>query len=433
MLRRTLPLLLLLNLPGFGGERPLMPPVLTLRRAIDIALAKNPGLRAAEERARQSGERARAARNVGLPRVGFNSSQSGQRANLRTFGLSAPQISLYTPPFAVFDSRIDVTYDIWDPARRIREQAARLDADAGMEDRKEASETLIGDVADAFVAGRYSQEVERTLERHAVLASNLLKLVEDRQSKGLGSVLEVNRADQELRRVRLLQVDAAAATRRSKMSLAQLLNTEARSAFEFSDEGAGEIPVPPVADAVQRALASREAYRALDRRIAAAKAQVEAVRARRLPTVQVHADGGFLGDSPVRGIATWRMYGSLQVPLFRGEQTAEDAEAEAKVRELQAIAEGMRAAIETEVSIASSEVDAAKQKVRLAAQIRELADQELELASKRLAAGITDNLEVVAAQERSLQAEGDAARIESELIRRVCDLYRTMGASDALR
>jgi outer membrane protein TolC len=428
MFARTLSFLLLLNLPCFAAGRPAIPPVLTLREAIDIALANNPGLRAAEERARQSEERVRAAHKSALPQVDFNTYQNGQTDNLRAYGFGASSgLDLYPPPFATFDSRLNVTYNLWDPARRRREQAARLDADAGVQETAAARENLIGDVTEAYLAARYSRKVERALEHHASLAENLLKLAEDRYARGVGSALEANRASQEVRRVRLLQVDAAASFRQSKMALARLLNADPRSAFDLSDEAAVNMPAPSAAEAIERALASRAGYRALETRIAAAEAEAAAVRARRLPTVQVHVDSGFSGDSPVRGIVTWRALGSLQFPLFRGEQSAETAEAEAKVRELQSTAAEMQAAIETEVSIASSEIDAARQKVELAGEIRDLASQELDLASKRFATGITDNLEVIAAQDRSLRAEEDLARIQTDLLRAITGLYRKMG------
>ena len=414
---------------AFAADRRQIPPVLTLPQAVEMALESSPSVKAAEERAGQADARARAARNARLPEASFTTFQSDQTDNLRAYGIDTPLLALNSAPFSTFDARVEVTYNVWDPARSARWQALRLEAQASGGDRDAAREALIADVNDAFLAVLYGQDVQRALDRQAAVAAEFLKIARDRFDKGDASALEPNRADQEGRSVRKMQLEAAAALRRSQISLALLLNAQPGTAFEAAG-GNTSGSLPSSSDALRLAFQSRREYRAALARVDAARSAASAVRAKRLPTAQVHVDSGFSGVSPVRGIGTYRALVSLQLPLFQPAQAPEETEAEHRLSEAQAAADQMKATIEAEVSIALSEASASLEEGTVAQEIRDLAQQELDLASRRFTAGITDNTEVLGAQDRLLRAEGDLARSRFEFRRHRDELYRKMGRAE---
>jgi outer membrane protein TolC len=423
---RSLLLLSLTACAASAQTRPQIPPVLTLREAEQVALRNSPALREAQARINQADARTRAAGRSRLPQADLSSYESGQTQNLRAYGIDTPLLNLNSGLFATFDARLGVTYDVWAPAARRKEAALASEADASREDQNDARETLIGAVAEAFRLVCYGQDLERALATQAATAAGLLKIVEERYEKGTGSALEPNRARQESLRIQSLQVDAAAAVERSKIALAQLLNAQIGTSFRTADEDfTRALPAGP--DALKTALDSRAGYRAAQARVAAAEASVRAIRAQRLPTAQFHVDAGMNGTSPAYGILTYRAIASLQIPIFHAEVAPAEAEAQARVREAQAAAEEIRNNVEAEVSASLAQSAAAQRKMEIAAQIRDLARQELELASRRLTAGVIDNEDVLAAQERVLHAEQNIAEVQFELRRLRYDLYRKMG------
>jgi outer membrane protein TolC len=416
---------------GAAQERPRLPSMLTLRQAIEMALRHGPLVEAAQARADQSSARARAARSLSLPRATFTARQSDQTDNLRAYGLTTPLLDLNTSPFSTFDARIDVSYDIWDPSRSNRQKALQLEADASTRDQEQARAALIAEVADAFLTVCYGQEVQLALKSQSENAAALLQIAQERYDKGTGSAIEPNRATQEARRVQMLQLDAAASLQRAKTTLARLLNAQIGTAFDAAEpETGGDLPAAEAA--TQIALTSRPDYSAALARVESAKAASAAMRAKRLPAAQLHADSGFNGTSPVRGIVTYRVFGAIELPLFHAEQSPEESEAESRLRETRAAAEDLKATVEAEVNIAHTEVSAAQQKGAVASEIRDLARQELELASRRLTAGVTDNTEVLAAQERLLHAEEDVARTRFEIRSHRTTLYLKMGRSEEI-
>jgi len=92
--------------------------------------------------------------------------------------------------------------------------------------------------------------------------------------------------------------------------------------------------------------------------------------------------------------------GAVDVPLYRGGQgIARQRDTEIAVRARTAEADSLRGQIEYEVRAAQLDLDAADDTLALAVRRRDLAGQQLAQATDRFAAGVTDNLEVVQAQE----------------------------------
>jgi outer membrane protein TolC len=225
-------------------------------------------------------------------------------------------------------------------------------------------------------------------------------------------------------------MDAASNLQRSKTEFARWLNAQTGTAFDVDETNPDAQDLPPAEEALRVALTSRSEYQAALARVETAKAAAAAVRAKRLPSAQLHADSGFDGSSPVRGIVTYRVFGTLQIPLFHAEQGPEEAEAEARLREAQATADELRSAVEAEVREALDDAAASSPKIAVAGEIRDLAQAEVELTSRRVAAGVSDNTEELAAQERLLRAEEEIARIRLESRKRRVELYIKIGKPD---
>ena len=94
------------------------------------------------------------------------------------------------------------------------------------------------------------------------------------------------------------------------------------------------------------------------------------------------------------------MLGTITVPIFQGGRAHADVlEAEATLREAKARLEDLRGQIDNDVRTALLDLNAAADQVEVARSSVDLAEQTLTQAQDRFAAGVSDNLEVVQAQE----------------------------------
>jgi outer membrane protein TolC len=91
---------------------------------------------------------------------------------------------------------------------------------------------------------------------------------------------------------------------------------------------------------------------------------------------------------------------TLAIPIFAGGRAHADVlQAEATLRQSKQQLESLRGQIDYDVRAALLDLNSAADQVEVARQSLDLANQTLEQARDRFTAGVTDNLEVVQAQE----------------------------------
>ena len=94
------------------------------------------------------------------------------------------------------------------------------------------------------------------------------------------------------------------------------------------------------------------------------------------------------------------MGATLNIPIFAGGRTHADVlEAEATLRQSRQQLENLRGQIDYEVRSARLDLNSAAEQVEVAHSTVDLAKQTLDQARDRFTAGVTDNLEVVQAQD----------------------------------
>jgi outer membrane protein TolC len=98
----------------------------------------------------------------------------------------------------------------------------------------------------------------------------------------------------------------------------------------------------------------------------------------------------------------------VRVPIWQGGRAGGIAQqADAAVRQRQAELADLESQVESEVRRAYLDIAAAGNQVTVATRNREVAAQTLELTRQRFEAGVSDNIEVVQAQEAAAAAALD--------------------------
>jgi outer membrane protein TolC len=204
------------------------------------------------------------------------------------------------------------------------------------------------------------------------------------------------------------------------------------SDFEIDDTAAyGSETVVDRETAVNAALVSRPDYRATQASVKAAELQVQSVKAYRYPTLGASFSDGQSGESPVHNQNVYRLAGTLYIPIFTsGRIRGQIEEAQGALREAQAGVDQIRSQIETDVLTAIAGVDWARKEVETSAANVKLSREEVQLSSQRFTQGVTDNTEVVNAQDRVSKADDARVRALYTLGLARANLARATGGAE---
>jgi len=218
----------------------------------------------------------------------------------------------------------------------------------------------------------------------------------------------------------------------AKLNLANILQATPSADFEVSDQSAYGSGMPPSKDeALQLALMARFDYRSAEANVKAADLKRQSIKSTRYPTLRFQADDGQSGTTPVHNMNTYRIQGVVELPVFTGGRIkAEEQELEALTRQAQVALDKSRSQIETDVLIAISGVEWAQKQVTASAENVKLSRQELDLSRSRFSQGVTDNTEVVNAQDRLSRADDASIRAQFTLGLSRANLARAIGVAE---
>ena len=126
----------------------------------------------------------------------------------------------------------------------------------------------------------------------------------------------------------------------------------------------------------------------------------KAASAGALPVLSLGLDYGAVGVTPASATGTVGGFAAFTIPLYQGGRVrGEVAQADAALAQGRAQLENLRGQIEQDVRSALLDLDSAAEQVDVARSMVDLAGQTLQQARDRFTAGVTDNIEVVQAQE----------------------------------
>jgi len=394
------------------------------------ATQSNQNLKAAVARVSQARASARVARADLLPALSLDPRFVRQRYSPNqdpSFG----NITANT-----FSVPLDLSYeiDLWGRVRRGFE-SARAEAQASLADFYSVLLALQADVAQNYFALRSLDAEVSTVTRTVDLRKEQARLVRSRFEGGIGSDLDVARAETELATT---EAEAASlAQRRSQLenALAILAGIDP-SIFQLTALPAPndwnpeppDIPAGLPADLLERRPDVAEA----ERQLASANARIGVAKGAFFPVLSLTASGGYLGGD-VQTLFNWdsRVWSigpSLSLPIFAGGRNR------ANYRRAKAALEESVAHYRQQVLIAFGDVENSLAGIRhlavqSAAQQRAVANSHRAagLAEDRYRSGIVGYLDVVDADREALQAQRAAAQLAGQRLIAACQLIKALG------
>ncbi|MGC2273343.1 MAG: TolC family protein, partial [Candidatus Sulfotelmatobacter sp.] len=403
-----------ISLPGsqspFTGSEPqgnATPEVLQLsfQDAIDRGLRNNLGLLLSGDQAITArGERWKELSDL-LPDFSTRLQEDVQTQSLTALGFKGNLFPFPLPrvigPFNYFDARASVSQSIFDLKNIEQERAASESLKAAQYTYKDAREAVVLAVGNAYLMAIAGAARIATADAQVTNAQALYDKAVDQQTAGLSPAIDTLRAQVELQTRQQQLIAARNDFAKQKLSLARIIGLPPGQKFLLTEKAPYQALTPlPIDVYLQQAYASRSDYQAAQAQVRAAELSRRAAAAGHYPTVDINANYGDIGVTPAQSNGTWQVNGGITIPIFAGGKTHSDVlEADAQLKQARSQLGDLRGRIDYEVRAALLDLNSAAEQVVVARSSVELAERALTQSRDRFTAGVTDNLEVVQAQE----------------------------------
>lgn len=375
---------------------------LTLRQAVERGLKHNLGAVLAGEGAKSArGERLVALSEL-LPNINAHVSETSQQVNLAAFGFdSFPGIASIVGPFGVFDTRATVSQTILNFKSLRGSQASAAAQKASELSYKDARDTVALVVAALYLQSASEASRIEAVEAQVAAARALYNQAVDFKKEGLVPGIDVLRAQVELQTQKQRLIAARNSFEKSKLSLGRAIGLNDGQRVKLADAMPEQTPpAPAMEEALAKAYEGRMDYQSLTARVRAAELSARAASAGYLPSLGFNGDYGVLGKTPANSHGTYAAAVSLKIPIFEGGKVrGEVMEAQAAVARQRAQLESLRGQIAFELRSSLLDLKSTAEQLDVNRSAVSLAKQQSEQARDRFAAGVTNNLEVVQAQE----------------------------------
>jgi outer membrane protein TolC len=375
---------------------------LTLSDAISRGLKYNLGLLTAEQGTRSAqASRYRTLSRL-LPDVSAGLTEYGQQINLAAFGFSGfPGINPIAGPFSIIDARLRATQPILDLSalRGLRASSESVKAaQASYQDTRDIVVLAVANLYLQAVAGQARIEASRA---QVATSQALYQRAVDMKTSGVAPGIDVLRAQVELQAQQQRLIFYQNEFEKQKLNLARAVGLPVGQQFRLADTPSYS-PAPPLTfeQALDQAYRSRADYRAAQAELSAAQFSKKAAQAENTPSVGFSGDYGDIGPRIWNSHGTFSATVSLRIPVFQGERVRGDVlAADAALEQRKSQLEDLRAGIDYELRAAFLDLKSAGDQVQVAKSAVDLVAQQMEQAQDRFSAGVTNNIEVVQAQE----------------------------------
>jgi outer membrane protein TolC len=403
-----------LSLPGsqspFIGSEPegkATPELLQLnfQEAIDRGLRNNLGLLISGDQAITArGERWKELSNL-LPNLQAQLQENVQTESLTALGLKSNVFPFPIPrvigPFNYFDARASVSQSVFNFRDLEQERASSERLKSAQYSYKDARELVVLAVGNAYLLAIANAARIETTQAQVTNAQALYDKAVDQQRAGLNPAIDTLRSQVELQTREQQLIAARNDFAKQKLSLARIIGLPPGQEFILTEKAPYQALTPlPVEVYLQRAYTSRSDYQAAQAQVRAAELSRRAATAGHYPTLGFNANYGDIGINPSQSNGTWQVDGGLTIPIFAGGKVHSDVlEADSQLKQAGSQLGDLRGRIDYEVRSALLDLNSAAEQVEVARSTVELAEEALTQSRDRFSAGVTDNLEVVQAQE----------------------------------
>lgn len=375
---------------------------LSLADAISRGMKTNLGALVADQNVRSAQAARGEALSRLLPNISAGASEESQQIDLAAFGFGhLPGFPQIVGPFGLTDFRATGSAPILDMKSLYNTRSASADQKAATLSSQDARDIVALVVSGLYLQAKAAASRIDAGKAQVTAAQAAYDQAVDFQKNGTVPALEVLRAQVELQTEQQRLISYQNDQDKLKLRLARAIGLPDGQAFDLTDSLTYS-PVPSLTadDAIAKAYTARMDYQSAEQRVKAAELARKAVEAERLPTAAFNGNYGDIGPTPDNSHGTFAAIVSVSVPVFEGGRIKNEVtQADAELERRKANLADLRGKIAYEIRAAYLDLASAGEQTRVAQQTIDLAQQQLTQSRDRFAAGVTDNLEVVQAQE----------------------------------
>ena len=379
---------------------------LTFSGAIERALRQNlAGLLSEYNTIEARGEKWQKLSDL-LPNVNADVQEVRQKVSLQALGFngslfSGASVPRVIGPFSYFDVRASATQRVFDYKALQQYRSSVVGESVARFNLKDARDLVVLATGNTYLQAIAGAARVETAQAQVETAKALYDKAVAQQQAGVAPAIDTLRAQVEYQTRQQQLIAAANDFAKQKITLARVIGLHPRQEFELAEKSPYEpFPIPDLETSVQRAYSLRSDYKAARDRLVAAQLERSAAGAGYFPTFDVAGNFGEIGSNPGDVLPTYALFATVNIPIFQGGKVHGDVlKAEASLRQAQAQMADVRAQIDQDIRNAILDLKSSSDQVEVAQSSVNLAEQALTQSQDRFSAGVTDNLEVVQAQE----------------------------------
>lgn len=343
-----------------------------------------------------------------LPNVNAQVTESATQIDLASegFRFSIPGIPTVVGPIGIFQTGVFLNQSLFNYNLIEKKRSAESNERAARFDVKSARELVVLAVGNAYLQALSAAARVTTEEAEVQTAQALYDKTSDEQKAGVTPAISTLRSKVELQTRQQQLIASRNDFAKEKLALGRAIGLPPGQEFKLTSTAPYEpLATAPLEEDLRRAYMMRPDYLAAAQQLRAAEETRRAATAEHYPNLTMGGDYGDAGIRPGSSHGVFQVGATLNIPIFAGGKIHADVlEAEATLRQSRQQLENLRGQIDYDVRAARLDLESAAEQVEVARSSVDLANQTLIQARDRFAAGVTDNLEVVQAQESVAQA-----------------------------
>ncbi|HMF74175.1 MAG TPA: TolC family protein [Bryobacteraceae bacterium] len=431
--------------PSFQGSVPqgtasATPLALTLQDAIERGLKANLGLLTSEQSSNEvRAQRLRALAGL-LPKVDGKLSMTEQQINLQALGFNValpPNLGFQIPtivrPYSYQTAQASATIPLFDFSALSTFRGSREETKAAMLSIKNARDLVVQAVGNAYLqiiadAARITAK-RAEIEADTAVFNNATR----RHDAGVAIAIDVLRAQVELKQRQQQLVSVTNQFEKDKLTLGRITGLPSGQDFTVADPSPS-VPLEAVTlkEALAKAYEHRPDFQAARARVIAAQFTLRAAKAERYPTLTA---SGRYGDEGLRLLnnshGVFTATGAIEFNIFDGGRIKADIlQNNSELRNRRNEMENLRGQIDYEVRSSLLDLKSAADQVDVAGTNVQLANETLKQARDRFAAGVTNTVEIMQAQQSVADADENLISAQFQYNLGKVELARSLGLAE---
>jgi outer membrane protein TolC len=337
-----------------------------------------------------------------LPNVITDTGIGVHQINVKAaFGLTIHGEPPIIGPFGYFDSRAYLTQSAFDWGSIEQARSSKAQVKSAEFSAKDAREMVVLVIVSNYLLVIADQSEVESATSQRDTAKALFQQTSDQKTAGLASAVDVLRSQVQLQSREQKLIVAQNNLAKQKLALARAIGLPPGQTFEITTRVPYRKLTPSSLDeAIQNAYKARPDFQSQMNQVRSAELASKAASAERYPSLGVETDYGLSGVNPGSSHGTVDAAATLRIPIFQGGRVHGDVlRADASLTRERQRLEDLRAKIDEQVRDAYLDLEAAAQEVSVEKSAVTLATQTLEQSRDRFLSGVTDNIEVVQAQD----------------------------------